>query len=682
MAKNLINYWSYSGMCSFLSNPAEFRRNYILGIYDNPSRPSGVVGKACHSALEKYYKDGLSPDQAIDVGMDEINNTADMSIEFGKTGSRKQIIDNYMQAMRFFFEEEPSFHEILEIEEGEVVEAVDLKGNPLPLPLKSKKDIVYRNKLGDIEIGDWKFVKAYTKDTDTVDFRKFIQAMFYYHSVVAKYGEKPKRIVYYETKISKNKESTPQLQTYTFEFDGPNRELHFEAFYRLYSYCTANLHLEGLKFLPNPNDIYGGQFSFEMFLQAIDEVDAPVPVRHKTEQVTYIDKKYVPSALDRVENVHLVPEEKIKAKLSDLGIPVEMDSTQVGPSITLYTLKPSRGISASRIKSAANDIALAISAKSIRVLAPLRGTNLIGIEVPSEVRTTVELGENHLIHNTLNIPVGVDVYGKTVHADISQMPHLLIAGQTGSGKSVMLNVIIQSITKQMTADQLQLVLVDPKEVELGIYANLPHLINEIITDYKGAVEALDNLVKTMDKRYKMLARRKCRSIDEYNAKPGKKLPKIVAIIDEFADLMMTAEDATSIASIDIATLTENLHYAVESGRSGKITQKAMREAIKATLEDGVPHAEHSIIRIAQKARAVGIHLILATQRPSAQVVTGMIKANIPTKIAFSTTSGINSKIIIDQTGAEELTGRGDMLFAPTTGEIQRLQGLFAEGDVL
>lgn len=666
----LIDYWSYSSMSSFLRNPLAFKKKYILKIYDDLYSPSSIVGTAGHKALEAYYN-GRTLEEAKDIGLDYINNQSDTGINYGKTGTREQIINNYNQAINFYFEELPTYHKILGVEFDIVAPIETVDGKKLSLPAKSKSDLIVENALGEIEIIDHKFVKSYA-DGDVDDFSKFLQAMFMYHTVKWKFGKAPARIVFNECKISKNRNGEPQIQPYTIEFS----QMHdFATFYKLYDAASQNVNLEGFAFLPNPNDIFDGQISFEVFRSGVIGIDAPVSVKHKEEQIAFAEKNYVPSAHDSVAN-DFSPEGKIKAKFSEFGIGTKIEETHVGPSVTQYTFKPSKGVRMSKVASLTDDIAIALSAPSVRVDAPIFGTSLIGVEVPNEVRTTVPLTDNHFKPGTTQLPIGVDVYGKTHYKDLAEMPHLLIAGATGAGKSVMLNVILHSLTAQNEADTLKLVLIDPKQVELTQFEKLPHLMMPVVTNSFDACHTLHKMTEEMETRYKALRRRNCRTIDEFNAKKGEKMSKIVIVVDEFADLMMN-DIAPSAASMDIKAFNENLEHFISIG-NGRITQKATKAALKQTIEQtSPPSAENSIVRIAQKARAVGMHLIIATQRPSADVVTGLIKANIPTKIAFMTTNAINSKIILDETGAEKLTGKGDMLFLdPAASSVKRLQGLY------
>lgn len=669
MQEPLIDHWSYSSMSSLLGNPMAFKKKYVLKLYDDQTSPTALVGNAGHKALEMYFK-GMPVEAAIAEGQKVIDQQSDMGINFGKTGTRAGIIDKYNQAINFYFQELPVFHELIGVEESITTEIDSITGGKLAIPAKAKMDIIARNKLGELEVTDHKFVGSYTDGT-VDNFRHWLQGMFDYYIIKAKYGEAPARIIYSECKVSKNKDGSAQIQPYTMEFSTAD----FATFEKLYNDCTTLISNPDMIFLPNPNDIFDGQITFELYRTGVMDVDVPVSVKHKTEQRDFVEKAYVASAGDRVENTNLSMEERIRSKLQEFGAPVEMKETHTGPSVTQYTMKPSRGVSMTKVARLDRDLALALEAHSLRVEAPIPGTGLVGVEVPSTVRRTVDLIENHLRPGTLEIPIGVNVYNQVVYKDLSDMPHLLVAGATGAGKSVMLNVIIQTLTKQLTPDALQLVLVDPKQVEFAPYEGLPHLAQPVVYDNKGAASVLAETVKEMEDRYKRLRRRNCRSIQEYNRK-GAPMAYRVLVLDEFADLMMTAEKQP-VSAIDIKLLIENLYEAMSQG-NGKLTQKAMKLALAQTLDDGIAPAEESIIRIAQKARAVGIHLILATQRPSADVVTGLIKANIPTKIAFMTTNKTNSQIVLDQSGAEELTGKGDMLFAdPSHSGLQRLQGLYA-----
>ena len=344
--------------------------------------------------------------------------------------------------------------------------------------------------------------------------------------------------------------------------------------------------------------------------------------------------------------------DKLKRTLQDFGVGVTITNISRGPSVTRYELQPEQGVKVSKIVNLADDIKLNLAAEDIRIEAPIPGKAAIGIEVPNKekqmvaFRDLLESDEFTKAKSKTIFAAGKDIAGKTVVADIEKMPHLLIAGQTGSGKSVCINTIIMSILYKARPSEVKLIMIDPKVVELSVYNGIPHLLIPVVTDPKKAAAALNWAVNEMEERYKKFAEHKARNIIGYNAQidqiedvPGKdrpeKIPQIIVIVDELADLMMTA-------GTDV---------------------------------------EDAIQKLAQKARAAGIHLIIATQRPSVNVITGVIKANIPSRIAFSVASGIDSRTILDETGAEKLLGKGDMLFHPYyLSKPVRVQGAFVSDD--
>lgn len=329
----------------------------------------------------------------------------------------------------------------------------------------------------------------------------------------------------------------------------------------------------------------------------------------------------------------------IQRTLENFGILVEMGEVNVGPTVTQYTFKPSEGIKVSRITALNNDLSLALAAHPIRIEAPIPGKSLIGIEVPNKTKAIVglrEILEDRDFKNrqsNLIAGLGKDVSGKNIVYDIAKMPHLLVAGATNSGKSVCLNTIIVSLLYQNNPEELRFIMVDPKRVELPVYNGIPHLLTPVITEVNKTINALRWCLNEMDRRYEILNQSGKKNIQTYNQSNKEKIPYIIFIIDELADLMVAA-------SRDI---------------------------------------EGSVIRLTQMSRAVGIHLILATQRPSVDVITGLIKANTPARVAFSVASAVDSKTILDSSGAEKLLGKGDMLF--TTAELskpKRIQGAYVD----
>ncbi len=327
--------------------------------------------------------------------------------------------------------------------------------------------------------------------------------------------------------------------------------------------------------------------------------------------------------------------------LASFGVNAKVVHIERGPSITRYELKPERGIKISRISALTDDLALALAATSVRIEAPIPGKSAVGIEVPNANVAVVairEIFDALPLRGTvppLHMALGKDITGRPVFGDLGKMPHLLVAGATGSGKSVCLNGIIASLLVSATPDQVQMLFIDPKRVELTVYNGIPHLIKEVITDPRLAAGALFEMTKEMDTRYERFAKAGVRKIEEYNAKyPDEHLPYVVIVIDELADLMLIAP----------------------------------------------AKVETTICRLAQLARATGIHLVVATQRPSVDVITGIIKANIPSRIAFAVSSQVDSRTILDMVGAERLLGRGDMLYLPIDApKPVRAQGALITG---
>ena len=394
--------------------------------------------------------------------------------------------------------------------------------------------------------------------------------------------------------------------------------------------------------------------------QAIKNEKKPQPKKIPNEQVNQIDQNTLQEAItweypsvDLLENesskIQIKDSElrkkadEIRRKLEQFDIKVGMQNVHVGPTVIQYTLKPDAGVKLSKITNLKNDIALALAAKSLRIEAPIPGKSLVGIEVPSEKRVTVKLKEIILSKDyqdineksKLVLPLGRDVSVSPVIADLHDMPHLLIAGATNSGKSVCINTFLLSLIMQNSPAELKMILVDPKQVELRDYNDIPHLLTPVIVDPNKAANALKWSVSEMNRRYAILSEAGCRNIKEYNSsrkEDEKQMPNILILIDELADLMMA---------------------------NGK-------------------EIEGYICRLAQMARAVGMHLILATQRPSVDVITGLIKANVPSRISFSVSSSIDSRTILDTVGAEDLLGKGDMLYLQKDySKPRRIQGIYA-----
>lgn len=378
----------------------------------------------------------------------------------------------------------------------------------------------------------------------------------------------------------------------------------------------------------------------------------------KTSKPKKIHTDYVPPPLSLLEKDKGKPNigdmkgnmNMIQRTLATFGISVEMDEVTIGPTVTRYALKPAQGVKLSRIVGLQNELALALSAKTIRIEAPIPGKSLVGIEIPNKAKSIVGLAtllsdeKFQNSHKPLTVALGRGLSGKAIFGNLAKMPHLLVAGTTGSGKSVTIHSIITSLLYRNGPEDMRMILIDPKRVELTLYNKIPHLLTNVITDPKKTILALKWAAREMDRRYDILQAESVQNIESYHsnvygkAKKGEeveRLPYIVIVIDELADIM----------------------------------QAYPREL------------ESAIVRLAQMSRAVGIHLILSTQRPSVNVITGLIKANIPTRIALQVSSQVDSRTILDQGGAEKLLGAGDMLYAcAETPQPERLQSAFISED--
>jgi S-DNA-T family DNA segregation ATPase FtsK/SpoIIIE len=344
--------------------------------------------------------------------------------------------------------------------------------------------------------------------------------------------------------------------------------------------------------------------------------------------------RYDEKAADLDKDAMLELSARLVKTLADYGVRGEVQAIRPGPVVTMYEFAPAPGTRVAKIANLADDLAMALEAVRIRIVAPIPGKAAVGIEVPNRARETVYLKEIiaddvfQKAKSKLTLALGKDIEGRPVAVDLAKMPHLLVAGTTGAGKSVSVNAMIMSLLFNATPEEVRLIMVDPKMLELSVYEGIPHLLLPVVTDPKKANLALRWAVEEMERRYERLAEAGVRDIASYNKKADPILPYIVVIIDEFADLMM-------VAPKDVET---------------------------------------SVARIAQKARAAGIHLLLATQRPSVDVITGLIKANFPSRVAFQVTSKIDSRTILDQSGAEALLGQGDMLFTDRGSALRRVHG--------
>jgi len=620
-----IEHLSYSSMRKFCNNPQMFFKNYILGIWDFKQSMVMLTGSAFHKTMEHYYKTG-DLDTAITIGSAYISTIKEEEVSWGKS-TREDAQKRFAAAVNFYMNEQPEVGKIIGVEDV-VTTDKGFNNQQLPVPVKAVTDLVTENN-GALHLWDYKVVSSFT-DQETEDPLKIIQAMFNFITQAAKQGKEPEDFTYLEIKATKNKDGSSQVKPYRIIY--AEQEQYRAHFLKLYSDVIVELAREDRRWLPNFGDMLTGAESWTDYISDTLDFKTMPKVSHVADLKQVKVKGY--EASDIETNETLTKEQKIKAKLQEFGIAVEMKNTHTGHNVILYTAVPARGVRMNTLLKHDNDLKLALHAKSVRIQAPIPGTGLIGIEVNKDTQGVIPWRDELIVKDTLQIPAGVDVYGTPHSIDLTEAPHILIGGTTGSGKSVFMNTIIRALSRQMGADDLKMILVDPKRTEFIEYEGLPHLEAQILTESEDVAGALEWLTTEMERRYKLFKTARVKNIKEYR-KSYRDVPYMAVIIDELADLMLSSEHRGVI--------------------------------------------ETSIIRLAQKSRAVGIHLIVATQRPSVDIIPGIMKANFPTQVAFMVNKKVDSQVILDQAGAEELIGKGDMLVAGTEFQgLLRLQAYYTE----
>lgn len=644
LASDYVNFpvphYSYSSLTKFGSDPFMFKVNYINGDQiETTSSPTNVLGRTMHKALETYL--GGNPDvpvpaddgEAIKVAhktaLEYLNGYSDGFIEYNTTvESRAKLEERFAFAFFGYIKEfnYKKFVKEIVLVEKMLKHKVEVNGKVLPVPLKGSADLVYRDHKDRLIIRDHKFTSRYS-DPEAIDGAKLIQAAFNYFLVAAETGETPYSMVYAEFKITPNKDGSPQMREFEIVFG--EHPLVFEFFYRYY-YDVTDALLGKQVFVPNVYAMYDKEVSILAYIHRLDEDEA----REKAFKANKVDnitdflkrrimkdgsmKKYLETVATKFVSAEtlnyksMTTEEKIKMKLAEHGLAVEFHSKVQGNSVELYRYEPSIGLKMSKIMAYVKDIEQVVEKSGIRVLAPIPNSGLVGFEVPLENRTFPTAPQSQ----GFKLAIGQTVMGEPRMFDVRQAPHMLVAGSSGSGKSVFLNAVINQL---LTIPNVELHLFDPKQVELFTYEGHARVV-EYQSHHAAIATSLEGLVEVMEERYKDMKAAGKRNIEQMSAMPYK-----FVIIDEFADLGMK----TTIGSL--------------------------------------------IQLLAQKGRACGIHLIIATQRASTHVISGDIKVNFPTRVVFRMSKSIDSRVMLDEDGAEKLLGKGDMLFASDAG-IERLQG--------
>ena len=638
-----------------------FKVNQINGDYlDTLSSPSSVLGQACHKAIQAYLggnKDRPTPaneGEAIkfghEIGLEHLSSRFDGFIEYTTTiPNRAKMEEKYAFAYFGYIKEyniQKEAKEVLLTEE-KLKYKVEVDGRLLPIPLKGIPDVVWRDKKGRVVIDDHKFTSRYSPEED-IDGEKLLQAIFLYLLVAARLGENPHRIRFREFKITANADKSPQTKEYEMVYE--NIPEAFELFYRYYEDVTDAL-LGKQVYVPNLKAMFDKEVSIMAYIHRLD-VDEERAKKFKEMQVENITdflkkkiqttgsmKKYLDTVAKKFISANTLNykdmkiEDRIKMKLAEHGLGVEFDSMIVGNSVTLYRYEPSIGLKMSKIEAYTKDIEQTVGISGVRVLAPIPSSGLVGFEVPNKERTFV-----HNKHKSNNLIIGVDVLGAPMELVIEEMPHLLVAGSAGSGKSVFLGEVVKQLKNKYS-----ITIYDPKGVDFEGAMN----------DAKQIAQDLNKMVDLMKYRYSEMKKLKVKKWSE----TGKK--STVIVIDEYNDLFMSTE------KIIVGSKTVTKVYA-----------KGVRTEDVDIFDTVGSVIDKNIKMLAQKARAAGIHIILATQRPSVKVLDGDIKANFPTRISFRLPTKTDSKVVLDQEGAETLLGKGDGLLLKE-GTITRFQAFSA-----
>ena len=590
---------SHSAIMCFLNNQIQFKKRYIAKVYDEPSSPALVVGKAMHKMIEERLK-GQSIEVAIQSGLQEIENIADYEIDYGKTGSREKIIDQYQKLSTIVINELPTYDDILAIEDR--VEC-ELSIRNKKIPMKGYIDLV--RDLGDaLEIVDWKSVTSYS-DEDTENWAYLIQSWIYVQLIEFKYKKPVSRVVFKEIKKTINRDGMPQIKDYVLDRHGI--EEANDVIGRVVKAVSDYVDNPNATYFPNPRDMMNGAQSMHIVAQMEGVTVRTVHTTERREKFAPVNTVVAEDIADDSGS----ETERIMAKLVEFGVGGRIDEIVKSSAVDTYLLKPNRGVKMSKLAGMGDDLSLALGSDAVRVIAPIYGTQTVGIEVPHEQSFPKFDGKT----TSHQIPIGVDTMNNVIYDDIAKMPHMLIGGQTGSGKSVFIRNIIQSL------NNCKVDIIDMKGLDFD------DLGKNIISEVGESLELIRHLVELMDNRYKN---------KRANAK------RRVLIIDEYADLIMQ-------------------------------TGKEIRTRIDGYKKDGEPkikqytydtrnELESNLARILQKGRAANINVIIATQRPSADIVAPIIKANCPVKACLRVATAKNSEIILDESGGERLLGKGDMLY--------------------
>lgn len=701
-----VKKYSHSSMALFSTNPILFKIKYINGDYiETSSGISGVIGQAFHKAMEVYYggddryvpsNEAEALEYGLKAGMEHLERYNDGFINFSDSIPTKQkAFEIFSFAFTEYTKKNPYSSEdtLLDVEQR-ITTKIDVEWSGkrlnLPVPLDGFIDKVVRGKDGKIRIIDYKTSRAFS-NPEKIDARKILQSIQYYLLAYAQYGEEPYSLTFEEVKYTKNRDGGDQVKKYEVIFS--ENELYFDFYFRYYEDITRALNGE-MVYVPNIDAFYDNEVAIIAYIHRLDEPEtrANLMKKLKVDNITDLLKKKIQSAgnmrklmktVERqfveaksIDYSKMKLEEKIKVKLMEHGIMLDFDSVVHGPAVSLYRYSPTMGVKMKNLKSYVDDIEQVTGKSGVRILAPIPDSTLVGFEIPNDTRTFPSLPSMQ----GFDIAIGQTVDGTDYRFDIRRAPHLLVAGSTGSGKSVFLNGLIQQLK---ACPDTELHLFDPKQVELFTYEGTPGVV-QYEHDVRGIAGGLDDLTKEMERRYSLLKGAGKRNIEEYG--PSSSMPYKFVVIDEYADLMLNSEvlvKSTKKRAYSTKSINALRREMVKRfGSNERFQEEAMTKGdIIDVLEQDDENNEASkfvdvastLQLLAQKGRACGIHLVLATQRASTNVVSGDIKVNFPTRVVFRMAKEVDSRVMLDESGAERLMGKGDCLFAGEHGII-RLQG--------
>lgn len=673
-------------MVKLSTNPILFKIEYMnRDRFDTAQSASSVLGKAFHHSMQVYYGgiEGFKPEspaKAVEMGLTagmlflEMYN--DGYINFTTTIPNKQrIYDAFTFAFNSYVQEMPYRPEIVVGTEEEINEEVDIDWKEqklhMPVRLKGILDKIVRED-GKLKVIDYKCTHAFS-NPEKIDGAKILAAVEYFLLCYAKYGEAPYSMIFEEVKWSENKKDKGGRQVQSYEVVYEQNPLYFEFYFRFYHDLIDAMN-GNMVFLPNVNALYDNEIAIIAYIHRLDitEETAKLMKKHQVTNLTDLLKKEIQKAgnmrkllkqvearfaeAKNIDYAKMANQDKIQTKLMEHGMMLQFDSIVRGAQVDLYRFAPSIGIKMSRLATYVADIEQVLGVSGVRVLAPIPNSTMIGFEVPRADREFPSVPEG----TGFDIAIGQTTDGQVRRFDIREAPHVMIAGASGAGKSVTLNSFIEQLHRIPGAE---LHLYDPKVVEL---AHQAHRAVEYLTDYDAINLALQRLVSEMNSRYAAMAKAKVRNVANMKGMPYK-----FAIIDEYGDLILSDRE---LAKMD--KKAQSIRQAAMRETAIQYARQAAKAGVKFEPDfdlNSRPSTENLILKLAQKGRAAGIHLIISTQSPRVEIVSGLIKANFPTKVVLKTAKAIDSQVVIDQDGGEKLLGKGDMLFAGDRG-IERLQG--------